>query len=67
MTVTLPRGEARSLCISCLQDALQLVLFYLDALTVDQALEILASIDGGDGVALEQAMQAAGLSLEETP
>ena len=65
MTVTLPRGEARLVCLSCLRDALAAVLAYLDALTETQVLDMLSGV--GDGIALEQAMQAAGLPVEETP
>ncbi len=53
------------LCHDCAGEALAAVLAYLDALTEAQVLDMLSGI--GDGVALEQAMQAAGLSLEETP
>jgi hypothetical protein len=66
MTVALPRGETRLLCLGCLRDALAAVLAYLDALTEAQALDILGGIDGGDGVALEQALEAAGLAEEAT-
>ena len=62
MTVTLPDGSERVLCLTCLRDALSAVLAYLHDLTTDQALDILAGV--GDGVALEQALQAAGLYKE---
>src|SRR5574343_376469 len=52
------------LCHDCAGEALAAVLAYLDALTTEQALDILSGI--GDGVALEQALEAAGLSEETT-
>lgn len=53
------------LCHDCAGAALAAVLAHLDALTEAQVLDMLSGL--GDGVALEQAMQAAGLPLEETP
>ena len=60
MTVTLPDGTTRVLHLACLRDALQAVLGMLAEQTIDQALDALAGV--GDGVALEQALKAAGLS-----
>lgn len=62
MTVTLPDGSERVLCLTCLRDALSDVLAYLHDMTTEQALDILAGV--GDGVALGQALQAAGLCKE---
>lgn len=60
ITVPLPHDETSLLCMSCLRDALSAVLAHLDALTTEQAGDILSGV--GDGVALEQAMEAAGLA-----
>lgn len=62
MTVTLPDGTTCVMHLNCLRDSLSAVLAYLHDLTTDQALDALAGV--GDGVALEQALQAAGLYKE---
>ncbi len=59
MSLPLPGREPVVLCLSCLRDAVAAVLAHMDNITEQQALDILAGI--GDGVALEQALQAAGL------
>ena len=62
MTVALPRGETRLLCLGCLRDALAAVLAMLEQQThADLAL---ALVGVGHQQLLAAALEAAGLSKE---
>ncbi len=64
MTVALPRGETRLLCLGCLRDALAAVL----AMLAEQGHRdlALAIVGVGNQQLLAAALEAAGLSKEGT-